>query len=120
MKKGVAIILLLLGFAIGSTSIAIVWMRLQISESAKLCGRLEDEREVVMREVQELRGQRSWALRPSVLASMVNGRLSMPGPSQTFVVGARELAARTGGLRSMEASETLAVVSRSNSGRQSR
>ena len=48
MKKGVAIILLLLGFAIGSTSIAIVWMRLQISESAKLCGRLEDEREVVM------------------------------------------------------------------------
>ena len=112
--------LLLLGLAIGSTSIAIVWMRLQISESAKVCGRLEDEREVVMREMQELRGQRSWALRPSVLASMVKGRLSMPGPSQTFVVGARELSARTGGLRSMQASETLAVVSRSNSGRQSR
>ena len=112
--------LLLLGLAIGSTSIAIVWMRLQISESAKVCGRLEDEREVVMREVQELRGERSWVLRPSVLASMVKGRLSMPGPSQTFVVGARELSARTGGLRSMQASETLAVVSRSNSGRQSR
>lgn len=112
--------LLLLGLAIGSTSITIVWMRLQISESAKLCGRLEDEREVVMREVQELRGQRSWALRPSVLASMVRGRLSMPGPSQTFVVGARELTARTGGLRSMQASDRLAVVSRSNSGRQSR
>ena len=112
--------LLLLGLAIGSTSIAIVWMRLQISESAKVCGRLEDEREVVIREVQELRGQRSWALRPSVLASMVKGRLSMPGPSQTFVVGTRELSARTGGLRSMPASETLAVVSRSNSGRQSR
>ncbi len=112
--------LLLLGLAIGSTSITIVWMRLQISESAKLCGRLEDEREVVMREVQELRGQRSWALRPSVLASMVRGRLSMPGPSQTFVVGARELTARTGGLRSMQASNRLAVVSRSNSGRQSR
>jgi hypothetical protein len=46
--------------------------------------------------------------------------LSMPGPSQTFVVGTRELSARTGGLRSMQASETLAVVSRSNSGRQSR
>lgn len=112
--------LLLLGLAIGSTSITIVWMRLQISESAKLCGRLEDEREVIMREVQELRGQRSWALRPSVLASMVRGRLSMPGPSQTFVVGARELTARTGGLRSMQASDRLAVVSRSNSGRQSR
>lgn len=112
--------LLLLGLAIGSTSITIVWMRLQISESAKLCGRLEDEREVVMREVQELRGQRSWALRPSVLASMVRGRLSMPGPSQTFVVGARELTARTGGLRSMQASDRLVVVSRSNSGRQSR
>lgn len=120
MKKGVAIMLLLLGLAIGSTSIAIVWMRLQISESAKVCGRLEDEREVVMREVQELRGQRSWALRPSVLASMVRGRLSMPGPSQTFVVGARELSARTGGLRSMQVSETLAVVSRSNSRRQNR
>ena len=112
--------LLLLGLAIGSTSIAIVWMRLQISESAKVCGRLEDEREVVMREVQELRGQRSWALRPSVLASMVRGRLSMPDHSQTFVVGARELSARTGGLRSMQASETLAVVSSLNSGRQSR
>ena len=73
MKKVSIIFLSFLGLALASTAIAIVWIRLQISDSAKICGRLEDEREVVMREVQELRGQRSWALRPSVLASMVSG-----------------------------------------------
>ena len=47
---------------------------------------IEDERRSYERGT-GVEGQRSWALRPSVLASMVKGRLSMPSPSQTFVVG---------------------------------
>ena len=45
MKKVSIIFLSFLGLALASTAIAIVWIRLQISDSAKICGRLEDERE---------------------------------------------------------------------------
>ena len=38
-------------------------------------GQLETDREVVSRELYELRGQKSRSLRPSTLAAMVSGRL---------------------------------------------
>ena len=89
-KRTIALILLIVGI-FGSGSIVIVWMRMDISKVAKRCGELEDEREIVSREVQELRGQRSRALRPSTLASMVMGRLAMPDSSKTFHVSSENL-----------------------------
>jgi hypothetical protein len=89
-KRTIALILLIVGI-FGSGSIVIVWMRMDISKVAKRCGELEDEREIVSREVQELRGQRSRALRPSTLASMVMGRLAMPDSSKTFHVSRENL-----------------------------
>ena len=83
----------------GACAIGIVWLRMDISEVAARCGVLEDEREVLSREVQELRGQRSWALRPSTLASMVEGRLSMPGPRQTYHVSESDMKKRLGGYK---------------------
>ena len=120
MKKVSIIFLSFLGLALASTAIAIVWIRLQISDSAKICGRLEDEREVVMREVQELRGQRSWALRPSVLASMVSGRLSMPTQNRTTHVSAKELASRSDLHFSNHSNGMSQVVSMSSYGRHKR
>ena len=81
---------------LGSGGLAIVWMRVEISSVAKRCGQLEDEREVVSREVQELRGQKSRSLRPSTLASMVAGRLSMPAPEKTFYVSSADMNRRLG------------------------
>ena len=81
---------------LGSGGLAIVWMRVEISSVAKRCGQLEDEREVVSREVQELRGQKSRSLRPSTLASMVAGRLSMPTPEKTFYVSSADMNRRLG------------------------
>ena len=72
-------------------------MRLGISDIAAECGVLEDEREVLLREVQELRGQRSWSMRPSVLASMVEGRLKMGVPERTIHVSRKEMLGRVGG-----------------------
>ena len=65
----------------------------------------------VVREVQELRGQRSWALRPSTLASMVEGRLSMPGPRQTYHVSESDMKKRLGGYKRSH------VVAANNGGR---
>lgn len=81
-------------FLFGVGSISIVWLRMEISETAKICGRMEDEREMVARELRELRGQRSKMMRPAMLASMVSGRLSMPPSSRTVHVTGREMAAR--------------------------
>jgi len=81
----------------GSGSLAIVWMRMEISSVAKHCRDLEDEREIVSREVQDLRGQKSRSLRPSTLASMVAGRLSMPSASQTIHVSRDDVIRRLGG-----------------------
>ena len=86
MNKRSLVLILLLVAIFGSGSIVIVWMRMDISKVAKHCGELEDEREIVSREVQELRGQRSRALRPSTLAAMVMGRLAMPDPSRTCLL----------------------------------
>ena len=91
MNKRSMVLILLLVAIFGSGSIVIVWMRMDISKVAKHCGELEDEREIVSREVQELRGQRSRALRPSTLAAMVMGRLAMPDPSRTFHVSKQNL-----------------------------
>ena len=80
----------------GAGALGIVWLRMEISTVAKQCGKLEDEREIVSREVQELRGQKSRSLRPSTLASMVSGRLSMLPDSRTIYVSAPDMSARLG------------------------
>ena len=43
---------------IGSGAISIVWLRMEISATAKNCGKLEDQREMVARELRELRGKK--------------------------------------------------------------
>lgn len=106
MSKTSIILVVLLTIFGGACAIGIVWLRMDISDVAARCGILEDEREVLSREVQELRGQRSWVLRPSTLASMVEGRLSMPGPKQTYHVSESDMLKRLGGYKR---SEVLAV-----------
>ncbi|MAH26374.1 MAG: hypothetical protein CMI19_05395 [Opitutae bacterium] len=97
-KTAITLVVLMTIFG-GACAIGIVWLRMDISDVAAKCGVLEDEREVLSREVQELRGQRSWALRPSTLASMVEGRLAMPGPRQTYHVSETDMVKRLGGYR---------------------
>ncbi len=86
----------------GGGALAIVWLRVEISSVAKRCGNLEDEREIVSREVQELRGQKSRSLRPSTLASMVFERLSMPTPARTFYVSNADMNRRLGKRRPIQ------------------
>ena len=81
----------------GAGAISIVWMRMEISQIAKNCAKLEDQREMVARELHELRGQRSRSLRPSTLAGMVGGRLQMPGRERTVHVSEREMKKRLEG-----------------------
>ena len=76
---------------LGGGAISIVWLRMEISATAKKCGNLEDQREMVARELRELRGQKSKMLRPSVLARLVSGRLSIPSSDRTVHVSEREL-----------------------------
>ena len=109
-KAAISLVVLITIFG-GTCAIGIVWLRMDISEVAARCGVLEDEREVLSREVQELRGQRSWALRPSTLASMVEGRLSMPGPRQTYHVSESDMKKRLGGYKRSH------VVAANNGGR---
>jgi hypothetical protein len=97
MSKLTITVLVLLTVLGGGGAIGIVWLRMDISDVAARCGVLEDEREVLSREVQELRGQRSWALRPSTLASMVEGRLFMPSSSQTIHVSRDDMARKLSG-----------------------
>ena len=109
-KAAISLVVLITIFG-GACAIGIVWLRMDISDVAARCGVLEDEREVLSREVQELRGQRSWALRPSTLASMVEGRLSMPGPRQTYHVSESDMKKRLGGYKRSH------VVAANNGGR---
>lgn len=111
MSKAAISLVILITILGGTCAIGIVWLRMDISEVAARCGVLEDEREVLSREVQELRGQRSWALRPSTLASMVEGRLSMPGPRQTYHVSESDMKKRLGGYKRSH------VVAANNGGR---
>ena len=69
----------------GSGAISIVWLRMEISATAKKCGNLEDQREMVARELRELRGRKSTMLRPSVLAQLVTGRLTIPRQEERFM-----------------------------------
>ena len=78
---------------LGSGAISIVWLRMEISATAKSCGKLEDQREMVARELQELRGLKSRLLRPSMVAQLVAGRLRVPSPDRTIYVTAREVVA---------------------------
>ena len=94
-KTAISLVVLLTIFG-GACAIGIVWLRMDISDVAARCGVLEDEREVLSREVQELRGQRSWVLRPSTLASMVEGRLSMPGARETYHVSESDMRKKLG------------------------
>ena len=64
IRRRMFLILLLVSF-FGAGSIGIVWLRMDISRVAKKCGQLETDREVVSRELYELRGQKSRSLRPS-------------------------------------------------------
>ena len=82
--------LLLFGFC----SLGIVWLRMEISEDASLCGRLEDEREKVNRRLRAMRGQRSASMRPTRLAALVEGRLSMPPVSSQFYITEGEMKSR--------------------------
>jgi hypothetical protein len=86
----------------GGGALAIVWMRVEISSVAKRCGELEDEREIVSREFHELRGQKSRSLRPSTLAAMVSGRLSMPTSSRTIYVSSADMNRRLDKRRAIE------------------
>ena len=79
--------LCLLSLAVfGFCSLGIVWLRAEISENANKCGSLEDEREKVNRKLRALRGQRSASMRPTRLAALVKGRLSMPSASKQFYI----------------------------------
>ncbi len=75
----------------GSGAISIVWLRMEISATAKNCGKLEDQREMVARELQELRGKKSRMMRPSMIAQLVEGRLTVPSPKRTVHVTSREM-----------------------------
>ncbi len=75
----------------GSGAISIVWLRMEISATAKNCGNLEDQREMVARELRELRGTKSRLLRPSMIAKLVEGRLSVPTAQKTVHVTEREM-----------------------------
>jgi hypothetical protein len=70
----------------GFFSLGIVWLRMEISEDASTCGRLEDEREKVNRRLRALRGQKSASMRPTRLAGLVKGRLLMPPVSNQFYI----------------------------------
>ena len=99
-KQGANRFIMLLGVValmfFGGGALGIVWMRMEISEVARSCGKLEGEMEVVSRGVQDLRGQRSKSLRPSSLAIMVNGRLHMPVQKKTFHVSELDMDSRLG------------------------
>ncbi len=82
----------------GSGALGVVWIRMEISEVASSCGRLEDEREIVNRRVRDLRGRRAGAMRPMRLAQLVSGRLEMPPSSHRFHVTKEEMRRRLGGL----------------------
>ena len=78
----------------GLFSLGIVWLRMEISENASTCGLLEDEREKVNRSLRALRGQRSASMRPTRLAALVKGRLSIPGASSQFYITEEEMKKR--------------------------
>ena len=83
-------------FVFGVGALGIVWMRMEISKVAKHCRILEDRREVLSREVQDLRGDKSRSMRPSTLAAMVSGMLHMPTAQQTIHVSQSDLIRRLG------------------------
>jgi hypothetical protein len=78
----------------GFCSLGIVWLRMEISENASTCGLFEDEREKVNRRLRALRGQRSASMRPTRLAALVKGRLSMPPVSNQFYITEGEMKRR--------------------------
>ncbi len=92
---------------LGVGALGIVWMRMEITKVAKHCRNLEDRREIVSREVQDLRGEKSRSLRPSTLAAMVSGRLSMPTASQTIHVSQSDLLRRLGSPKEVVANNRL-------------
>ena len=89
-RLGVAVSLFTIA-VFGVFSLGIVWLRMEISENASTCGLLEDEREKVNRRLRALRGQRSASMRPTRLAALVKGRLSMPGVSSQFYITEGEM-----------------------------
>ena len=91
----------------GFGALGIVWMRMEISKVAKHCRELEDRREIVSREVQDLRGEKSRSLRPSTLAAMVSGRLFMPTARQTMHVSEADMQRRLGSRRVVVATTPL-------------
>lgn len=92
-RLGVAVSLFTLS-VFGIFSLGIVWLRMEISENASTCGLLEDEREKVNRRLRALRGQKSASMRPTRLAALVKGRLSMPGASSQFYITEVEMKKR--------------------------
>ena len=92
-RFGVAVSLFTLA-VFGFFSLGIVWLRMEISENASTCGLLEDEREKVNRRLRALRGQKSAPMRPTRLAALVKGRLSMPGVSDQFYITEGEMKKR--------------------------
>ena len=82
---------------IGMAALAIVWVRMDISRVASETGRLEGETEDLNRELRELRGRRSTAMRPAVLANLMAGRLAMPVSERRLFVTEEELRRRTAG-----------------------
>ena len=94
MRKRTIFFLLFIISIFGTGAIGLVWLRMEISSVAKECGELEDELEIVAREVHELRAQYSRSMRPAALASLVDGRLRMPSPKSTFHVSEEDMKRR--------------------------
>lgn len=109
MKKPVTILILLIISFFGVGSLGLVWMRMKVSTIANECGDLEDELEIVAREVHELRAQRSRAMRPSNLASLVQGRLKMPDQRLTFHVTKEEMDKKIGKMRDVTTNKSYRV-----------
>ena len=103
MKKPVTILILLIISFFGVGSLGLVWMRMKVSTIANECGDLEDELEIVAR------AQRSRAMRPSNLASLVQGRLKMPDQKLTFHVTKEEMDKRIGSMRDVTSNKSYRV-----------
>jgi hypothetical protein len=108
-------VLSLLSLAVfGFCSLGIVWLRMEISENASTCGLLEDEREKVNRRLRGLRGQRSASMRPTRLAALVKGRLSMPPVSNQFYITKGEMERRLSPEDSGVASPRSGILARNS------
>ena len=109
-KAAISLVVLITIFG-GACAIGIVWLRMDISEVAARCGVLRTRGKCCHVKYRNCGGSVPGLLRPSTLASMVEGRLSMPGPRQTYHVSESDMKKRLGGYKRSH------VVAANNGGR---